>query len=89
MPHNAGDIHIQKNTLITCVLCDIEHICARLDNLARSFFRYICNPDDCLHYSLPNERLAENACKLRLANKLPGITCCTDRFFKTRFYHTL
>jgi hypothetical protein len=72
-----------------CVLCDIEPISVRLDNLARSFFYCICNPDDCLHYLLPSERPAETTCKLRQANKLPGITCRTNRFFKTRFYHML
>ena len=32
----------------------VAFIGVRLDNLARSFFRRICDPADCLNYLLPN-----------------------------------
>ena len=66
-----------------CALFDIEPIAVRLDNLARSFFRRICDPADCLNYLLPNERSSEVVCRLRQPNLLPGVICRTNRYFKS------
>jgi hypothetical protein len=66
-----------------CALFDIEPIGVRLDNLARSFFRRICDPADCINYLLPNERSSEVVCRLRQANLLPGVICRTNRYFKS------
>ena len=68
---------------LNCVLHDIEPIKVRLDNLARSFFQRILNRDDCLNYLLPSERPAEIVDRLRQSNKLPGVTCRTERYFKS------
>ena len=66
-----------------CALFDIEPIGVRLDNLARSFFCHICDPVDCLHYLLPNERSSEVVRRLRQPNLLPGVICRTNRYFKS------
>ena len=66
-----------------CALFDIEPIGVRLDNLARSFFCRICDPADCLHYLLPNERSSEVVRRLRQPNLLPGVICRTNRYFKS------
>jgi hypothetical protein len=64
-----------------CALYNIETINFRLDLLTRSFFyNKICGPNDCLHWLLPSERQPEIVAKLRHADKLPGITCRTERF---------
>ena len=68
---------------LNCVLYDIEPVKVRLDNLARSFFQRILNRDDCLNYLLPSERPAEIVDRLRQSNKLPGVTCRTERFLKS------
>jgi hypothetical protein len=55
-----------------CALFDIVPIGVRLDNLARSFFRRICDPAYCINYLIPNERSPEVVCRLRQANLLPA-----------------
>jgi hypothetical protein len=66
-----------------CALFDIEPIAVRLDNLARSFFHRICDPVDCIHHLLPNERSSEVVRTLRQPNLLPGVICRTNRYFKS------
>jgi hypothetical protein len=76
---------------VQCVLFYIELIGVRLDNLALSFFRRICDPADCLNYLLPNERSSEVVCTLRQSNLslLPGVICRTNRCFKSYLPYAL
>ena len=63
-----------------CVALDIQPVSVRLDALARSFFRCIDRPDDCLNRLLPAIRSAEITDKLREANRLPLLSCRTKRY---------
>ena len=68
---------------LQCALLDVEPISVRLNGLASAFFRRICNTTDCINHLLPSERQTEMIHKLRNANKLPGIICRTERYFKS------
>ena len=74
---------------LSCVLFDIETVSTRLETLTRSFFERISSPVDCLNYLLPTERPPELINRLRRANKLPGVKCRTDRYFKSFLPHAL
>ena len=85
-------LHIISGSLdyeLNCGLHDIEPISVRLDNLTRSFFKRISRRDDCLNYLLPSERPAEVVDRLRQPDKLPGIICRTERYFKSFLPHAL
>jgi len=79
-------LHIMSGSLdyeLNCALYDIETISVRLDNLTKTFFNRISSPGDYLNYLLPGERPAEIVNKLRHPNKLDGIICKTERYFKS------
>jgi hypothetical protein len=72
-----------------CALYSIEPVFVRLNELAKSFFHHICNPEDILNRLLPAERTSEFTLKLRQTNKWPCPLCRTSRYFNSFLPYSL